>query len=176
MPSPTVVNLRDPIRPAVQDHHGGMLPRQYGPHARIDDPHYQIIPGSHGHVYAWGTTRLAASTNTPGSTASKLKALPGVEVWQDGSDGCTVLFAVDLLDQVADLLRLRRRRQVTDEERKRLSTLGHRHRFQPQQRGLQSNSRPALAFPCPKPTRKPFAEQEGPIFIPRGPIKGKTPC
>jgi hypothetical protein len=120
---------------------------QYGPGARVDDPHYQIIPGSRGHVYAWSATRLAASTSTSGSTASKLKTLPGVEVWQDGSDGCTVLFAVDLLNQVADLLRLRRRRQVTEEERERLAAIGHRHRFQPHQCGFQSDSEAQIYVP-----------------------------
>jgi len=117
----------------------------YGDGARVDDPHYQIIPGGRGHIYAWSETRLAASTNTAGGTATKLKALPGVEVWQDGSDGCTALFGLDLFDQVADLLKLRRRRQVTEEERKRLSELGHRHRFQPRQPGFQSDLE---AHPC----------------------------
>ena len=36
---------------------------QYGCHARLDDPHYQIIPGGRGHVYPWDATTLAASTN-----------------------------------------------------------------------------------------------------------------
>ena len=26
---------------------------QYGQRARVDDPHYQTIPGGRGHVYAW---------------------------------------------------------------------------------------------------------------------------
>lgn len=103
---------------------------QYGPRARVDDPHYQIIPGARGHVYAWDSERLAASTNTPGSTATKLKALPYAEIWQDGSDGSTVLFPPDHLNEVAGLLKLRLRRQVTDQDRRRLSELGRRHRFQ----------------------------------------------
>lgn len=112
---------------------------QYGPSARTDDPHYQIIPGGRGHVYAWSATELAASTNTSGSTATKLKTLLGVILWQDGADGCTVLFPVDLLDQVADLLKLRRRRQVTEEERKRLAEIGRRHGFQPRHPTFQSD-------------------------------------
>jgi len=126
---------------------------QYGRHARVDDPHYQIIPGGRGHVYAWDTSTLAASTNTSGSTATRLKTLPGVKTWQDGTDGCTVLFPVELFDQVAGLLKLRRRRQVTDAERKRLSELGHRYGFQPSQPGFQSDleARPGVPEVQPDP-------------------------
>ena len=102
---------------------------QYGPGARTDDPHYQIIPGSRGHVYAWDAERLAASTDTTGSTARKLRELSFVHVWQDGTDGLTVLFPPNQLDEVAALLKLRRRRRVSDEERKRLADIGRSHQF-----------------------------------------------
>ncbi|HBO43599.1 MAG TPA: hypothetical protein DD670_06655 [Planctomycetaceae bacterium] len=112
---------------------------QYGAGARVDDPHYKIIPGARGHVFAWDEKTLAASTNTSGSTATKLRSLPGVTLWQDGTDGITVLFDPGLFEQVATLLGLRRRRQVSDEERKRLAELGHRHGFKPNQHGFQDD-------------------------------------
>ena len=130
---------------------------QYGRHARVADPDYQIIPGILGHVYAWDGTTLAASTNTSGSTAARLKTLAGVKVWQDGTDGCTVLFPVEVFDQVAELLKLRRRRRVTDEERKRLSELGHQTRFLPRQHGVQSDleARPGVPRAQPDPKHVP---------------------
>ncbi len=102
---------------------------QYGPGARTDDPHYQVIPGGRGDVYAWDTERLAASTHTSGNTATKLKGLPFVEVWQDGTDGCTVIFPVTRLNDVATLLKLRRRRCISEQERRRLAEIGRLHRF-----------------------------------------------
>jgi len=149
-----VVNLREPFGRRFKIGREEGYFAQYGLNARVRDPHYDIIPGSRGHVYAWGAFVLAASTNT------SVKALPGVELWQDGSDGCTILFPVDLLDRVADLLKLRRRRQVTEEERRRLSELGHRHGFQPQQRGFHSDleAQRCVSEAQPDPKHVPDAE------------------
>jgi hypothetical protein len=97
---------------------------------RGDVPALQIIQGRRGHVYPWDGTRLAANTSKAGGTAKRLKALPWVEVYTDGSDGVTVLFPVDRLDEVADLLLLRRRRRVSEQERERLAELSKQHGFQ----------------------------------------------
>ncbi len=83
---------------------------QYGPRAIVEDPWLLILPGTNGHVYPWNASKLAATTNKRGRVSAALAALPGVEVWQDGDDGITILFSPDLLPQVAALLRLRRRR------------------------------------------------------------------
>ena len=90
---------------------------QYGPHARTDDPWLQIIPCDMGHIYPHGGDMLAASTNKPGPTVRKLKALPGVIVHQDGSDGANILFHIDQFDAVAEIMRPKRRRQWTEEQR-----------------------------------------------------------
>lgn len=137
------------LQPSIQNCHGGELPHTIWAWRPDRRPHYQIISGGRGHVFAWDGTQLAASTNASGSTATKLKALRDVEVWQDGSDGCTVLFSPDLLDQVADLLKLRRRRQVTDEERKRLSELGRRYHYR--RHGFRSDLNDAVCVPEPQP-------------------------
>jgi len=163
MPSHTVINLRAQFGREFKIVMEESYRAQHGPNARVDDPHYQVIPGSLGHIYAWGATRLAASSNTSGSTARKLKALPSVEIWQDGSDGCTVLFPVDLLDQVADLLKLRRRRRLTEEQRERLSALGHRHRFRYHQCGVQSDSETRPRVPEPQVDPEAVAEQKAPF-------------
>lgn len=102
-----------------------------GARARGDDPWLQIIPGRRGHVYPWDGSRLAATTAKAGVTAKRLKALPWGEVYTDGSDGVTVLFPADRLDEVAELLLLKRRRRISERERQRLSELSKRHGFQP---------------------------------------------
>lgn len=123
---------------------------QYGPRARTNDPWLQIIPGARGHVYPWNTTTLAATTKTSGRIAKQLKALPFVEVYTDACDGATVLFPAGHLDQVADLLRLRRRRRLSDRERNRLAELGRRYGFQPRQHGFQSSSETRPCVPTPR--------------------------
>ena len=90
---------------------------QYGPYARADDPWLQIIPCQRGHIFPWGSSTLAASTNKRGPTAKKLGNLDFATVHQDGSDGMTVLFPVERFPEVAKLMKPRRRRQMTEEQR-----------------------------------------------------------
>lgn len=100
----------------------------------------QIIPGRLGHVFPHGGDLLAASTNSRGVTAQRLLALPDVTLWQNGSDGVTVLFPPDRLEDVAALLHLRRRRRVSDKERDRLRALGVKYGF-----NYGTGARPASA-------------------------------
>ena len=119
---------------------------QYGPRARVDDPWLQIIPGRRGHVYPWDLARLAATSKTSGPTAKRLPELAGAEVYVDASDGATILFPVDLLDQVADILLLRRRRRMSEKERQRLAGIG----FKPRS-SAYTGVRPASAVCVPTP-------------------------
>ncbi len=113
---------------------------EYGPAARVDDPWLLLIPGTWGHVFPWGGALLAATTNSSGKVTNRLKALPFVQVQQDADDGATVLFAPEKLDVIADLLKLHRRRHVSQRERQRLATLGRQFGFQPRSHGYQSDS------------------------------------
>ena len=102
---------------------------QYGPRARVNDPWLKIIPCRAGHICPWGGSKLAAVTNKAGPTARKLAALPGASLWQDGSDGATVLLDVALFPQVAKLMHPRRCRRLTPEQRAKLLEAGAKHRF-----------------------------------------------
>jgi hypothetical protein len=122
---------------------------QYGPRARVNDPWLKIIPCRAGHICPWGgrgtrgAGRLAAVTNTPGPTARKLAALPGASLWQDGSDGATVLFDGALFSQVAKLMHPRRCRRLSDERRAKLIEAGAKHRFS-NGAGARSEGRPCV--------------------------------
>jgi hypothetical protein len=72
---------------------------------------------------------LAAVTNKAGTIARKLAALPGAILWQDGSDGSTVLFDVTLFPEVAKLMHPRRCRRLSPEQRAKLIEAGAKHRF-----------------------------------------------
>jgi len=99
---------------------------QYGRRARVNDPWLKIIPCRAGHICPWGGSKLAAVTNNAGPTARKLAALPGAILWQDGSDGATVLFDVALFSRVAKLMHPKRRRKPPTEAQLAALTKGRR--------------------------------------------------
>jgi hypothetical protein len=116
---------------------------QYGHRARVDDPWLRIIPCRAGHIFPWGKTTLAACTNTSGPTSRKLAALPCVALWQDGSDGLTVLFDVAHFPAVAKVMHPRRCRRPTPEQQERLVEAGTKYRFK-HGAGARSEPRPGL--------------------------------
>jgi hypothetical protein len=89
---------------------------------------------------------LAAVTNKAGPTARKLAALPGVTLWQDGSDGVTVLFDLAQFAEVAKLMHPRRRRRL-DLTAAQRAEIGRRLA-----RGRKSTSKPIVEIaPGPRP-------------------------
>jgi hypothetical protein len=116
-PNMNCVNLRERFGRRYRVEHEESYYAQYGPRARTDDPWLQIIPCRAGHIYPWGHSTLAASTDGLGPTARKLAALAFTTVHQDGSDGVTVLFPVERFPDVAALMHPKRRRRMTEEQR-----------------------------------------------------------
>jgi hypothetical protein len=86
-------------------------------HNRLCDPWYAIVLCQNGHIYPFGGDMLAAATNNRGPIATRLAQLPCVRVHQDGDDGVTVVFPAGEFAQVAALLKPRRRRRLTPEQR-----------------------------------------------------------
>lgn len=84
---------------------------------RGHDPWLLVMPCRHGHIYPHGEDYLAASTNHRGRVARRLAALPFVRIVQDGSDGINVEFHSDDFDQVAAVMKPKRRRRLTDNQR-----------------------------------------------------------
>jgi hypothetical protein len=109
------VNLKQPFGKQYRVCYEESYYAQYGPRARTDDPWLQIIPCRYGHIYPHGGDLLAASTNKAGLTARRLKALAGVTVHQDGDDGVTVLFPIEMFPAVAALMHPKRRRKPLTE-------------------------------------------------------------
>lgn len=97
-----------------------------GDGARSDAPWLQIIPCQHGHIYPFGGEMLAASTDTRGPIAKRLVRLACTAVVQDGDDGVNASFHVDDFDQIAEIIkpRKRRRRSMSEEDKKRLAEMG----------------------------------------------------
>jgi len=90
---------------------------EHGERGRTDDPWLLTIPCRFGHIFPWGSNRLALSTNTHGGTGKMLASLPFVQVEQDAEDGYTLTFDSQHFDQVAQLAKPKLRRRLTPEQR-----------------------------------------------------------
>ena len=98
---------------------------QYGANARGEDPWLQIIPCRYGHIFPHGGATLAVSVDGHPQIASRIALLRCCHVAQDGDRGeLTANFHVDDFDAVAEIVRPRRKRQISVQERIRLAEMG----------------------------------------------------
>ena len=95
-----------------------------------------IILCQNGEICPWGGENLAACTNTSGPVAKRLKALPFATVAQDGTDGANVVFDVEHFDEVAAIMRPRKRK-LSEEHKAKLAAANAPFRFKP---GSQTSS------------------------------------
>jgi hypothetical protein len=94
-----------------------------------DDPWDVTLPGANGFLAPYGGEYLLACTRGIRVTRKVLAIDPGAVVTQDASDGQNVKFHVRHFEAVAEVMRLRRRRQVSEAERERLAEAGKGTRF-----------------------------------------------
>ncbi|MBN2025122.1 MAG: hypothetical protein JW809_20260 [Pirellulales bacterium] len=93
-----------------------------GPGGRARDPWTLMIPCRFGHLYPFDADLLAASVDGFPRVAGRLRALACCRVWQDGDRGeLTVVFHVNDLAEVARIVRPRRRRRLSPEQRATLT-------------------------------------------------------
>jgi hypothetical protein len=100
----------------------------------------QRIPGRRGHVFPWSDDLLAVATNNRGPKAKAITRLPGVTVVNDADDGFNITFPSSLLPQVARLIGLRRKRQLTAKQRQAAAERLAEHRFSPASQGHSEES------------------------------------
>jgi hypothetical protein len=72
---------------------------------------------------------LAACTTRKGQLARRLRQLAGVQVAQEGNDGVNVVFHVRDFAAVAEIMKPRRRRRLSEKRKKALEALGADFRF-----------------------------------------------
>lgn len=100
---------------------------EHGDGARVEDPWLMIVPCRYGHVFPWGGSTLAASVDGYPKVAGRLRRLRCCRVVQDGDFGeLTATFDVAEFPKVAKVMRPRRRRQISQQERERLRHIGFR--------------------------------------------------
>jgi hypothetical protein len=80
---------------------------------RRNDPWLFTVPCRHGHLYPAGPDRIGAATNRAGAIVRKLRAIPGVVVEADGTDGANVVFTRAALRHVARVMKPRSCRKLS---------------------------------------------------------------
>jgi hypothetical protein len=86
-----------------------------------------MIPGRYGQIEWYDGKDLAVYSDHP-KVFQKLWAIPGVRRWQTGDREMRALFPPEALDQVAGVIRARRRRTLSSAEARRRSGLRPTHR------------------------------------------------
>ena len=127
----TCINLKAHFGDTYRVEYEASYHADRGENARSEDPWLMVIPCQHGHIYPHGRDVLAASTNTRGGIARKLAALDCTTVVQDGSDGINATFHVRDFERVAELMKPKRRRRLTVEQRRAAAERLAKYAFKP---------------------------------------------
>jgi hypothetical protein len=88
-----------------------------------------------------------ACTRSRATTRRLLAAAPDAAIVQDGTDGQNVTFDAAHFEAVAGILRLRKRRRLSEEQRRALAERGERFRFAPGTGLAQIQRTPAREVP-----------------------------
>src|SRR5262245_44392252 len=82
------------------------------------------IPCMFGTIYPHGGEMLAVDADHHPKAVRALATLEGVRCWQDGDRETTFIFPLTLFDRVAGVIRPKRRRRLSPEQRARLAAHG----------------------------------------------------
>ena len=86
---------------------------------KLDAEGFPIIPGRYGQIEWFDGRDLAVYTNRP-RLFEKLWAVPGVKRHQTGDTEMRAVFPPEALEQVAAVIRAKRRRELTPETARKL--------------------------------------------------------
>jgi hypothetical protein len=103
------------------------------------DPWVMTVPCQRGVIYPYGGDHLAVEVDYHPAAAKQLAALPSVRCVQDGDQEKTYTFPAAILEAVAAIVKPRKRKQVSAEERARLADMGKQHRFGRRFTGCESD-------------------------------------
>jgi hypothetical protein len=103
----------------------------YGEGATREYPWYLQISCQHGHISPWDGTRLAACTSTNSQIATRLRKLPFLdrEATQDGDDGINAVFDMEHFEEVARIIKPRKRRRLPEGQRQAAAERLRKYQF-----------------------------------------------
>ena len=100
-----------------------------GDNGRAEDPWLMVVLCQNGEIYPYGDDQLVASTKIAGGVARVLKALTFTTLHKDGSDGVDVIFPADRFEDVAGIMKPRKRRRMTEEAKRQAAERLRKYRF-----------------------------------------------
>jgi hypothetical protein len=81
------------------------------------DPWMQTLPCQKGVIFPHSRNMLAVEIDNRPITAKLVAGISGIVIHQDGDHEKTFLFPVDLFDQVAAIIKPRKRRRLSEEQK-----------------------------------------------------------
>jgi hypothetical protein len=132
---PSCVNLLEPYGDRYKVAYDPAYDPFNVPRDRLD-PWMMVLPCRYGEIYPHGGGMLAVFTHARQHVPQRLAEIPGTRLYTDGDDGKTFLFPVGVFGQVAEVVRPRKRRRLSQEQRRRaverLALYRFQDRFAPQ--------------------------------------------
>ncbi len=115
------VNLQEQYGDRLKVDYEESYKAAYGPNAWREDPWLMIIPCENGHFYPFDGEMLAFASDKNGPIANTLRELDFVTIHQDGSDGVNIVFPVERFEDVAEIVKPKKRRKPMSEEQRQAS-------------------------------------------------------
>ena len=112
----TIINLRERFGDTYRIAYDEAYQHERSEFRAIEEPHLQQIPCPRGHIYPVDGDTLAVFV-AGGITREKLRTISGCRLVVDGSDGATFTFDVDCFAAVAEVVKPRRRRHLSESQR-----------------------------------------------------------
>lgn len=94
------------------------------PRGATENPWCQRIPTRSGEIYPFGNETLIVEVEGHNYLKARLSRLDCCEIHQDGDDFGSFKFHVSDFDRIAEVVKPRRKRQISEEERQRLAAIG----------------------------------------------------
>jgi hypothetical protein len=95
------------------------------------DPWMMQIPCQFGTIYPHGGSKLAVEIDYHPGIAKKVAELPGISCVQDGDAEKTYIFDLERFQTVADVVLPRKRRKLSEEQKRASAARLAEYRFKP---------------------------------------------
>jgi hypothetical protein len=112
----------------------------HGKHRDRIDPWLYVIPCQRGTIYPHGGSLLAVEVDGRAITRQRLRGLGCTTVIQDGDESVAVTFDVADIDQIAEIVKPRRKRRLSEEQRRQAAERLAPYQFNP--RSTDHSQRP----------------------------------
>ena len=146
MPEPECVNLMERFGEQYKITFDPAYDPKHRPRELLD-PWMMTVACRPGVIYPYGGTELAIEVDGHRFVRAALSKLPCCREHQRGDDCGSFIFDVEDFDSVAEVVKPKRRKQISEAERARLVAMGAKHRFQPRLSGRPTDSPSPASVP-----------------------------